>query len=138
LANKLRACHTCFDPNDGVQKCGTVLKKNENERFETWIKNQQLSKRGKTFATLSLTEKITWLKETLMEKEETDCVELDADMNKFFRRFSTSTKASLMSSNNFKNKFANKIPTPIFLYEILRRGAFNKDVFHANVIIHYL
>jgi hypothetical protein len=38
--------------------------------------------------TLSLTEKITRLKQTLFEKEECNCGELDADMGKFFKKMS--------------------------------------------------
>jgi hypothetical protein len=46
-----------------------------------------ISQRGKTFGTLSLTENITWLKQTLLEKEECDCGELNADISKFFQKY---------------------------------------------------
>jgi hypothetical protein len=41
LAKKeLGAQHVAFDPGDGVQKGGLALRKNENERFGTWIENE--------------------------------------------------------------------------------------------------
>jgi hypothetical protein len=48
--------HVDFDPDDGAQKCSAVQKKNETERFETW----------------------------LLVKEEWDCGEFDFDIIKFF------------------------------------------------------
>jgi hypothetical protein len=38
--------------------------------------------------TLSLTEKITWLEQTLFQKEQCDCSELDVDVGKFFKKMS--------------------------------------------------
>jgi hypothetical protein len=62
LAKELGAQHVAFDPgDDGVQKCGLSLRKNENERFENWIENE-LAQRGKSFVTLSFYGKNTWLK----------------------------------------------------------------------------
>jgi hypothetical protein len=51
------------------------MRKNEWKRFETWIEIK-VSKIGQTFATLSLKEKITWLKQTSLKKKECNCGEL--------------------------------------------------------------
>jgi hypothetical protein len=72
-----------------VQKCGVALRMNGSERFEMQIEIK-LSQSGKTFAMLSLSEKITWLKGILLEKEECDCGEFDADsiLSKVFKKMS--------------------------------------------------
>jgi hypothetical protein len=39
LAKELWAHHANFNQMMRFEKCNAVLKKNENERFETWIKD---------------------------------------------------------------------------------------------------
>jgi hypothetical protein len=56
LAKELGAQHLPFDQGYDVQKCSLALRKNKNERFETWIENE-LSQRVKSFVTLWLPEK---------------------------------------------------------------------------------
>jgi hypothetical protein len=85
LAKELQVRHVEFDPGDGVRKCSVALRKNETERFQTCIEIE-LSQRGKTFMILLHTERITQLKQTLLEKGESDL-----DISKFSRRCQTLT-----------------------------------------------
>jgi hypothetical protein len=87
LAKELAPRRVAFDPGDDIQKCGLTLRKNESERFETWIENE-LAQRGKSFVTLSLSEKNTRLKQTLFQEKECDCGELEVDVGMFFKKMS--------------------------------------------------
>ena len=73
-----------YDPKSGVKKGVAILKVTEKKRLENDVEKKLLA-RGKTFATLSVQEKITHLKTSMQELEETYCGEFDVDINKYFK-----------------------------------------------------
>jgi hypothetical protein len=69
-----------------------------SKRFETWIEIE-VSRRGKTFTMLSLADKISWVKQTMLEKEECDCGEVDLYISQFFKMMPDHEERSWMSSD---------------------------------------
>ena len=61
------------------------MKAVEKKRFEATVE-KALTDRGKTFVGLSLSEKLTRLKDEMKTKEESTNGEFDVDCNKLFKR----------------------------------------------------
>jgi hypothetical protein len=70
------------------------LKAAEKKRFENTVETA-LTDRGKPFVGLSLTEKLTRLKEEMQSKEESTDGEFDVDITKFFKRQATNLDVTI-------------------------------------------
>jgi hypothetical protein len=81
-------------PSDGPTKGLKLLKAAEKKRFEDTVETA-LTDRGKPFVGLSLTEKLTRLKEVMQTKEESTNGEFDVDIGKFFKRQATNLDVTI-------------------------------------------
>jgi hypothetical protein len=70
------------------------LKAVEKKRFDVTVENA-LTDQGKTFVGLSLSEKLTRLKDEMKTKEESTNGEFDVDFNKFFKRQATNLDVTI-------------------------------------------
>jgi hypothetical protein len=95
LAKEL-TCHSVKNwvPPDGPVAGLKLLKAAKKKRFETTVESA-LTDRGKEFVGLSLTEKLTRLKEVMQTKEESTDGEFDVDISKFFKRQATNLDVTI-------------------------------------------
>ena len=81
-------------PSDGPVAGLKLLKAAEKTRFENTVE-RALTEREKPFVGLSLTEKLTRLKEVMQTKEESTNGEFDVDITKFFKRQATNLDVTI-------------------------------------------